>query len=118
MFHFEHRIAVDKVYCHDWVNHEIGRIAVCQNGGCLVTIIANLFRTHPNEHRTMVANRRFDNTVLPASEPSIESFWEIAAHERDPKKNSKITQQIDDAIREHERNVSRGRITRKKSWQL
>jgi hypothetical protein len=71
-----------------------------------------------NEPRTMAAKRRFDNTILPVSETSDESFWEVAAHERDPKKNSKITQQIDHAIREHERNVSRGRMISKKPWQL
>jgi hypothetical protein len=66
----------------------------------------------------MATKRRFNNIVLPVTETLVESFWEVAAHERDPKKNFKITQQIDQAIREHERNVSRVRMTTKKPWQL
>jgi hypothetical protein len=66
----------------------------------------------------MATKRIFKNTVLPAYETAFELFWEVAAHERDPGRNLKITQQIDQAIREHEKNVSRARVTTRKPWQL
>jgi hypothetical protein len=40
-------------------------------------------------------------------EISEELFWQTAAREREPAKNLHITQQIDKAISEHEKNVSR-----------
>ena len=47
------------------------------------------------------------NPVRSATEMSDESFWAAASHARDPKGSFKITQQIDKAIREHDRNVRR-----------
>jgi len=45
--------------------------------------------------------------VRTAKEISDELFWAAASHARDPDGSFKITQQIDKAIREHERNVGR-----------
>jgi len=50
---------------------------------------------------------RIKNPEPIATEISDESFWAAASHARDPEGSFKITQQIDRAIREHDRNVRR-----------
>ncbi len=49
---------------------------------------------------------------------SEELFWEVASHECDPAKSLKITHQIDQAIREHEKNIygSRSLANNNEAW--
>jgi hypothetical protein len=42
-----------------------------------------------------------------AKETSDDLFWEAASRERDPEKNLSITEQISNAIKEHEINMRR-----------
>jgi hypothetical protein len=42
-----------------------------------------------------------------AKQSSDDLFWDAASRERDPDKNLKITEQISNAIKEHEINMQR-----------
>jgi hypothetical protein len=42
-----------------------------------------------------------------AKQSSDDQFWDAASRERDPEKNLRITEQISDAIKEHEINMGR-----------
>jgi hypothetical protein len=66
----------------------------------------------------MAPKRTFTNADLRVAETSLGLFWEVAALERDAKRNLRITRQIDRAFREHENNVSMARMITKKPWEL
>jgi hypothetical protein len=42
-----------------------------------------------------------------AKQSSDDLFWDAASRERDPEKNLRITEQISNAIKEHETNMRR-----------
>jgi hypothetical protein len=98
---------MDKVYCRNWVNKDI------DYGPDL-----NYLARCPHELRTMAPKPTLTNADLRVPETSLDLFWEVAALERDAKRNLRITRQIDRAIREHEKNISTARMITKKPWEL
>ncbi len=55
----------------------------------------------------MKIKSKLKHVVSNAKKTLDDLFWETASSERDPVKSLKITQQISQAITEHERNVHR-----------
>jgi hypothetical protein len=66
----------------------------------------------------MASKRTFTNADLRVAETSLDLFWEVVALERDAKRNLKIIRQIDRAIREREKIVSKTRRITRKPWEL
>ena len=96
------------------IHYSAGRFIECaenqDSGRCAKLNVRNV-RLHgcvssPKE-KTMKNKSGVKNPVRTATEISDESFWADASHARDPERSFRITQQIDKAIREHDRNVRR-----------